>query len=456
MRGKIQFEKVLIIDTRFTVLYNSEKNPRFKGGSQLSITMDRRERFVRKRNSIVGDAMAKFEGADAANKFARRHSLYSRSVRQSIPDIRFDEHGVPISTRQLIARSQSIAGVGSSNEQNVCRLSKSFSSDDGEGHGDVKTNFTVPLTTRAGMLGSNRRWSIRPDWMANKKRRPSAQEEFIEKNLQNIEILPPSMRRSSSEETDRGTPDIERQVLEDIVDESEESEIDSESGSKTSESDGAGSESSNFLSCLSSGLEDEKSDSECENLDDEIFTAAVENVSEIAAIEEESDKLRNTPERRESKSESERRRSNAEERESKSDRRHSKSERRQSNSERRRSNAEKRKSSDRRRSSAKEDILPPRPSPPPLPIQMCNVSDYWDDSDSEDDETIVTKYGKQKLFVSRCFHVFEFRNEVEEVSFSKFVTVSCFVNHVLSSDHISLIWYFLWWLCFDLGFEGRD
>ena len=335
--------------------------------------MDRRERFVRKRNSIVGDAMAKFEGADAANKFARRHSLYSRSVRQSIPDIRFDEHGVPISTRQLIARSQSIAGVGGSSKQDVRRLSKSFSSDVDEVHGGAKTNFPIPSTTRAGLLGSNRRWSIRPDWMANKKRRPSAQEEFIEKNLQNIEILPPSMRRSSSEETDRETPDIERQVLEDIVDESEESEIDSESGSETSESDGAGSESSNFLSCLSSGLEEEKSDSECENLDDEIFTAAVENVSEITAIEEESDKFKNTPERRESKSE--RRRSNAERRESKSDRRNSKSERRQSNSERRRSNAGGRKSTDRRRSSSKEDILPPRPSPPPLPIQMCNVSD---------------------------------------------------------------------------------
>ena len=293
--------------------------------------MDRRERFVRKRNSIVGDAMAKFEGADAANKFARRQSLYSRSVRQSIPDIRFDEHGVPISTRQLFARSQSIVGVGGSSEQNVRRLSKSFSSDDDEAHAGVKTNFTVPSTTRASLLGSNRRWSIRPDWMANKKRRPSAQEEFIEKNLQNIEILPPSMRRSSSEETDRETPDIERQVLEDIVDESEESEIGSESESETSESDRTGSESSNFLSCLSSGLDDEKSDSECENLDDEIFIAAVENVSEIVAIEEESDKLTNNEQeithvRRESKSE--RRRSNAERRGSKSDRRHSKSDRR--------------------------------------------------------------------------------------------------------------------------------
>ena len=396
--------------------------------------MDRRERFVRKRNSIVSDAMAKFEGAEAANKFARRHSLYSRTVRQSIPDIRFDEHGVPISTRQLSARSQSIAGVGSSSEQNIRRLSKSFSTDDDDASdgvsGGVKPNFTIPSTTRAGMLGSNRRWSIRPDWMANKKRRPSAKEEFIEKNLQNIEILPPSSlrRSSSSEETDRETPDIERQVLEDIADESEESEIDSESGSETSsESNGPESESSNFLSCLSSGLEEEKSDLECENLDDEIFTTAVENVSEFAAIEE-IDELKKseqkiTPERRESKSE--RRLSNAEGRESKSYRRHSKSERRQSIPERRRSNAERRKSRDRRRSSAKEDMLPPRPSPPPLPVQMCNVSDYWNSSSSEDKDTIVTKYGKQKLFVSSCFHVFEFRNEVEEVSFSKCVTVSC-------------------------------
>ena len=413
--------------------------------------MDRRERFVRKRNSIVGDAMAKFEGAEAANKFARRHSLYSRAVRQSIPDIRFDEHGVPISTRQLFARSQSIVGVGSSSEQNVRRLSKSFSTDDDDASdgvtGGVKPNFTIPSTTRAGMLGSNRRWSIRPDWMANKKRRPSAKEEFIEKNLKNIEILPPSLRRSSSsEETDKETPDIERQVLEDIADESEESEIDSGSGSETSsESDGAQSESSNFLSCLSSGLEEEKSDLECENLDDEIFTTAVENVSDIVAIEEEIDELKKKEheiagERRESKSE--RRRSHAERRESKSDRRHSKSERRQSNPERRRSNAERRKSRDRRRSSAKEDMLPPRPSPPPLLIQMCNVSDYWNSSSSEDEDTIVTKYGKQKLFVSNRFHVFEFRNEVEEVSFSQCVTVSCFVDCVLSPDHFSSIWQF--------------
>ena len=420
---------MLKFDTLYTTV--QKKQQHFKGHNHLNITMDRRERFVRKRNSIVGDAMAKFEGAEAANKFARRHSLYSRAVRQSIPDIRFDEHGVPISTRQFLARSQSIAGaVGGSSEQYVRRLSKSFFADDDDASdgvsGGVKPNFTIPSTTRAGMLGSNRRWSIRPDWMANKKRRPSVKEEFIEKNLQNIEILPPALRRSSSsEETDRETPDIERQILEDIADESEELEIDSDSGSGTPESDSPESESSSFLSCLSSGLEEEKSDLECENLDEEIFTTAVENVSEIAVIEEKNDELKKNPEevrpeRRESKSE--RRRSNTERRESKSDRRNSKAERRQSNSQRRRSNAERRKSRDRRRSSAKEDTLPPRPSPPPLPIQMCNVSDYWNSSSSEDEDSIVTKYGKQKLFVSNCFHVFEFRNEVEEVSFSKCVT----------------------------------
>ena len=68
------------------------------------------DRFNRKRNSLVGGGLAKFEGAQAADQFARRQSSYQNRVRQSIPDIRFDENGMPISTRQLQARSHSLAG----------------------------------------------------------------------------------------------------------------------------------------------------------------------------------------------------------------------------------------------------------------------------------------------------------------------------------------------------------
>ena len=387
--------------------------------------MDRRERFMKKRNSIVGDAMAKFEGAAAADKFARRHSTYNRAVWQSIPDIRFDEHGVPISTRQILARSQSLVGSsdagvndGAYIEQNVRRLSKSFLADDKDAAvGTSKANFTIPATTRAGMLGSNRRWSVRPDWMYQKKRRPSVKEEFIEKNMKNVEIPPPSLsRKSSSEETGVDPHDVEHQILEDIVDESEESEFDSESDSGPSVSDSKDSESSNFQSCFSSELEEENSDfdtgKEITKEEDEIFIEAVENVSEIVLQANDSESAKDSSvtsqgiaeERRQSKGEI--RRSNTEKRESKSDRRNSKSERRQSNSERRRSNAERRRSKDRR-SSVKDDVLPPKPPPPPLPVQMCDVSDYWDSSSSEEDDVIVTKYGKQKIYTSNGHHVFE-------------------------------------------------
>ena len=55
--------------------------------------------------------------------------------------------------------------TGRSAEQNVRRLSKSFSADGvDDGVGGVKANFIIPTSTRSGMLGSNRRWSIRPDW----------------------------------------------------------------------------------------------------------------------------------------------------------------------------------------------------------------------------------------------------------------------------------------------------
>lgn len=371
--------------------------------------------------------MAKFEGAAAADKFARRQSTYSSAVRQSIPDIRFDEHGVPISTRQLTSRSRS--GSGSHNDavncsslekQNVRRLSKSFSSDgeDDNAVGGVKTNFTVPTSTRAGMLGSNRRWSIRPDWMTSTKRRLSVKEEFIEKNLKNVEIPPPRTpslsRRSSSEETDRDVPDLEHQYLEDIADESEESESESSAESDSSHSNETGSESSNFASCLSSEPEEEKIDIDTvAKGDDEIFLEAVETVSEIAELEVEKESEEVAPlDRRQSQS-NRRQSTKAERRESKSERRHSKSDRRLSNSERRKSNLERRKSKDRRRSSVKDDVMPPRPPPPPLLVQMCNVSDYWDSSSSDEENTIVTKYGKQKIYVSDFHHEFELCNGTE-------------------------------------------
>ncbi len=389
--------------------------------------MDRKERFSRKRNSIVGGAMEKFEGAAAADQFARRHSTYGRALRQSIPDIRFDERGVPISTRQLMRRSNSLAmqEEGGGVEQQVRRLSREFSQE-GE---NPKVNFTLPGTTRAGMLGSNRRWSLKPDWMSSKKRRLSVKEEFIEKNLKNVEIPPPSspsLSRTSSEDTtrSRSSSDLESQILEDIADESE--------GSSTcaSESDGAETESSNFLSCFSSEAEDE-THSGVEA--DEIFSEAVENVSDITnKVETKSENGEETQENGTDANEevpttSERRRSNAERRQSQTGRRQSKSGRRQSNTDRRRSHAERRNSRDRRRSSAREGILPPRPPPPPLPVEMCDVSDYWKDSSSDEEDVIVTKYGKQKICVSSYHHVFNMVNgtEVKSVLCAVSIKIKC-------------------------------
>ena len=65
----------------------------------------------------------------------------------------------------------------------------------------------------------------------------------------------------------------------------------------------------------------------------------------------------------------------------------------------------------------KDDVLPRRPLPPPLPVQMCNVSDYLESSSSEEEDVIVTKYGKQIIFVSNYCHVFKPVND-NEVSIS--------------------------------------
>ena len=71
---------------------------------------------------------------------------------------------------------------------------------------------------------------------------------------------------------------------------------------------------------------------------------------------------------------------------------------------------------------------------------------YWNSSGSEDEETTFTKYGKQKLFVSHCFHVFEFRNEVEEVSFQnllQFLVLSIMFSHLVTFPRFG---NFLAWL----------
>ena len=364
---------------------------------------------MRKRNSIVGDAMARFEGSAAADQFARRHSTYTGALRQSIPDIRFDAHGVPVSTRQLLGRSHSLADphavLASGVEFNIRRLSKSTSgfSEDALDAGEApKPNFTLPTVTRAGMLGSNRRWSIRPDWMSNKRRRSSAKEEFIEKNLQNIEIPPPKSphtepQRSWSEDGELSTtPESETtHTLEDIADESEESSvIDSDSSTDFSASEEE-TKSELFLSCLSSEPEDEITNNvnEAKDDEDEIFVEVAENAADIVAFANGFEEHTNDAEPGEKNKHpvSERRR-------------HSKSERRKSH---------RRKSRDGRRASAAEDTMPPRPPPPPLLLQMCRVQDQSSSSDEQEEDTVLTQYGRQRMFVSTCHHVFQFSDGVE-------------------------------------------
>ena len=354
------------------------------------------DRFNRKRNSLVGGGLAKFEGAQAADQFARRQSSYQNRVRQSIPDIRFDENGMPISTRQLQARSHSlVAGSlysrdgyrrGSEQliggEKNVRKLSKKFSAEEEE---EMKANFTIPSNSRAGMFGTNRRWNVKPEWM--KKRKSSLKEEFIEKNLSNLELLSPTSPKEMEEEMSS--------ILEEMAPPSGE-----KTGSASDDVDGGdhtdGKESRSRSSASetdSSEFSEEGSDSEGEdsNSDGAIEEDESRDVDADATNDREED---DTAVHREGSGE-------VLHLENKCERKILKS------------SKKKRRKSKRSKKSGSNDDMPPRPPPPPLPIQMCDVSDFIDassSSDDEDGEVIRTQYGKQKLFVSKFDHVFQNSN----------------------------------------------
>ena len=351
------------------------------------------DRFARKRNSLVGGGLAKFEGAQAADQFARRQSSYQNRVRQSIPDIRFDENGMPISTRQLQARSHSLADGSlysrdgyrrgseqlTGGEKNVRKLSKKFSAEEEE----MKANFTIPSNSRAGMFGTNRRWNVKPEWM--KKRKSSLKEEFIEKNLSNLELLSPKSPKEMKEEMSS--------ILEEMAPSSGE-----KTGSASDDVDGGdhsdGNESRSSASETdSSAISEEGSDSEGEDS------------SSDRAIEEDESRdvdadARNDGEKDETAVHREGN-GDVQPLENKSERKILKS------------SKKKRRKSKRSKKSGSHDEMPPRPPPPPLPIQMCDVSDFIDtssSSDDEDGEVIRTQFGKQKLFVSKFDHVFQNSN----------------------------------------------
>ena len=354
------------------------------------------DRFNRKRNSLVGGGLAKFEGAQAADQFARRQSSYQNRVRQSIPDIRFDENGMPISTRQLQARSHSlVAGSlysrdgyrrGSeqliSGEKNVRKLSKKFSAEEEK---EMKANFTIPSNSRAGRFGTNRRWNVKPEWM--KKRKSSLKEEFIEKNLSNLELLSPTSPKELEEEMSS--------ILEEMAPQSGE-----KTGLASNDVDGGdhtdGNESrsrSSVSETDSSEFSEEGSDSEGEdsNSDRAIEEDESRDVDVDATNDGEEDE---TAVHREGNGE-------VLPLQNKSERKILKS------------SKKKRRKSKRSKKSGSHDEMPPRPPPPPLPIQMCDVSDFFDassSSDDEDGEVIRTQYGKQKLFVSKFDHVFQHSN----------------------------------------------
>ena len=350
------------------------------------------DRFTRKRNSLVGGGLAKFEGAQAADQFARRQSSYQNHVRQSIPDIRFDENGMPISTRQLQARSHSlVAGSlysrdgyrrGSEQliggEKNVRKLSKKFSAEEEE---EMKANFTIPSNSRAGMFGTNRRWNVKPEWM--KKRKSSLKEEFIEKNLSNLELLSPT---TSPKELEEEMSSISEEM---VLSSGEKtgSASDDVDGGDHSESRSSASETD------SSKFSEEGSDSEGEdsNSDRIIEEDESRDVDADATNDGEEDE---TAMHREGNGE-------VQPLENKSERKILKS------------SKKKQRKSKRSKKSGSSDEMPPRPPPPPLPIQMCDVSDFFDassSSDDEDGEVIRTQYGKQKLFVSKFDHVFQNSN----------------------------------------------
>ena len=362
------------------------------------------DRFAKKRNSLVGGGLAKFEGAEAAEQFARRQSSYHTRVRQSIPDIRFDEHGMPISTRQLQARSHSLAGgslfptdrrysrdglrrgsdfIPAGGEKNVRKLSKKFSSEEEE---ELKANFTIPENTRAGMFGSNSRWSVKPEWM--KKRRSSTKEEFIEKNLSNLEMLSPTSPKeeemaSISEEL---VPSSEQQndlVSDNVIDEDDTGNMEDNSSSSetttgsSSDEDYCESDEENYKSdCNISETDiepkrdvEKNTEKEGDSGDEKIDVA---NQDEAMVLKHAQATLQEKP---------------------------------------RKSRKKTRKSKKSKKSRSNAD-LPTRPPPPPLPIQMCDITQFQDElsSSDEDEDTIRTQYGKQKMFVSKCYHVFETTN----------------------------------------------
>ena len=358
------------------------------------------DRFAKKRNSLVGGGLAKFEGAEAAEQFVRRQSSYHTRVRQSIPDIRFDENGMPISTRQLQARSHSLAGgslfptdrrysrdglrrgsdfIPAGGEKNVRKLSKKFSSEEEE----LKPNFTIPENTRAGKFGSNSRWSVKPEWM--KKRRSSTKEEFIEKNLSNLEMLSPTSPKeeemaSISEEL---TPSSEQQkevasdygITEDDTGNMEDNSSSSETGTGSS-SDEDQSESDD--NCESDEQNNETDiEPKCDIEKDP--NTEVDIGDENLDVEGEVGVLKHVE-------------AGAQEKPLKS--------------------RKKRRKSKKSKKSTSNGELTARPPPPPLSIQMCDITLFQDElsTSDEDEDTSRTQYGKQKIFVSKCYHVFETTN----------------------------------------------
>ncbi len=381
------------------------------------------DRFAKKRNSLVGGGLAKFEGAEAADQFARRQSSYTSRVRQSIPDIRFDEHGVPISTRQLQAR----AGAGSSgslprtgrrlseqprgppggslhppgkdgrlsqrrlSEQprslrsaaaanlSVRSLSRKFSPDDDDAS-ETKANFTLPTNTRTGMFGTNRRWSVKPEWM-KKPRRSSVKEEFIERNLSSTTSGQEPEMTSVSEEMAAATAGV------DAVDNGEVSSTSESSSEDTDSSD---------------------SDAAPEHSSEEATVAKQdENTKEQPGKEETNGAQVNghSPTQEESREMTPTMKvSNKEE---KKEKKKGEGNTPNKNGRQRR---KKRKGKLERVNSGSPDPMPPRPPPPPLPVQMCLVEPESSSSDEECDEVIITQYGKQRIFVSKLYHVFETTN----------------------------------------------
>ena len=365
------------------------------------------DRFTKKRHSLVGGGLARFEGAEAADEFARRQSSHRTRVRQSIPDIRFDETGMPISTRQLQARSHSLAGGSGGSllqarshslaggsllhgyrprgsehlptpgaEKNVRKLSKKFSTEDEE---ELKANFTLPASSRAGMLGTNRRWNVKPDWM--KKRKSSLKEEFIEKNLSNLELLSPTSPKE-------GDDDI-TSISEELVPPSgEKRNSSSDRGCHVDDGSGDASSSGSGYETDSSGSDNEDGASSSDEHDSRDRNEAQDDNADVT--------------------------DNGDGREG--EKHHEDGEETvimENTSGRKLSTKKKRRKSKRSKKSTSEgsDKIPPRPPPPPLPIQMCDVSDFFEGSSSSDEEDVIrTQYGKQKMYVSELYHVFENSN----------------------------------------------